>query len=185
MTTDMRTAAKMEYQERMKKRLADVPMPLEILIQSGDKITQGQLDAINNNNRAYLNRERIPEPLLGYADLYHELTGQEPTNRTFADWVDTFTAWKDEKIHFNNIRMAWAQAQSGKGFTVGRPGALTITAVGMKSKAKPALPTINTEAIERTQKIIEEKAKIEFVPMPDDVRLAIRRKLAQKKAERK
>jgi len=187
MTIDLRTAAKMEYQERMKQRLAGMPTPLDYLIMSGQTVKQSDLDAISKNKNDYENRERIPEPLLVYADLYHELTGQEPTNRSFSDWVDTFEAWRGEKLHPDNIRMAWAQAQSDKGFPVGRPGALTITAVGMKSKAKPALPTINTEAIERTQDIIEEKIKLEdkFVPQPDDLRAALRAKLAQKKAGRK
>lgn len=162
-------AAKMEYQERMKQRLAGAPMPLEILMQSSAPITQQQMDAINKKPEAYENRERIPEPLLEYADLYHELTGQEPTKRTFTDWLDTFYAWKDEKLQEEHIRMAWAQAQSDKGFTVGRPGALTVTAVGMKSKAKPALPAINAAEVERTKAMLEKKNEGNFVPRPANV----------------
>jgi hypothetical protein len=163
--------AKQEYKERMKQRLAGAPLPLEILMQSDDKITQQQLDAINKQPNNYENRERIPEPLLVYADLYHELTGQEPTKRTFTDFVDTFWAWKDEKLQPDHIRMAWAQAQSDKGFTVGRPGALTVTAIGMKSKAKPAMPTLNTEKIEQTRAMIEERkaAETTYVPRPANV----------------
>ena len=182
----MREAAKMEYKARMKEKLSGLPLPLELLIRSEEPITQQQLDAINNKPNNYENRERIPEALLTYADLYHELTGQEPTKRTFTDWIDTFWQWKDEKLQPDNIRMAWAQAQSDKGFTVGRPGALTVTAVGMKSKAKPALPALNTAAIERTQELIEEKAKVELktVGIPEQERERMRQwkaKLAMKK----
>ena len=180
---DIKTAAKMEYQERMKERLKGAPMPLEILMQSDAPVTNEQLDAINNKPEGYENRERIPEPLLGYADLYHELTGQEPTRRTFTDWLDTMWMWKEEKLQPDNIRMAWAQAQSDKGFTVGRPGALTVTAIGMKSKAKPALPELNTERIEKTTALIEERKAAEstYVPMPDDVRDRLRMKLKGQK----
>ena len=148
-------------------------------MQSSAPITQQQLDAINNKPDNYENRERIPEPLLVYADLYHELTGQEPTKRTYTDWLDTMWMWKEEKLQPDNIRQAWAQAQSDKGFTVGRPGALTITAIGMKSKAKPALPSLNTERIEQTKAIIEERTAAEntYVPMPEDVRERLRMKL--------
>jgi hypothetical protein len=162
----MQQAAKMEYQERMKQRLAGAPMPLEVLMLNSAPITQQQLDAINGT---YENRERIPEPLLAYADLYHELTGQEPTKRTFTDWLDTFYAWKDEKLQEQHIRLAWAQAQSDKGFTVGRPGALTVTAVGMKSKVMPALPQINTVEVERTKQMLEAKNTGTFVPRPANV----------------
>ena len=182
MKVDLRTAAKMEYQERMRQRLAGTPMPIEILMQSDAPINQQQLDAINNDPRRYDNRERIPQPLLIYADLYHELTGQEPTARTFTDWIDTFSAWKDEKLQPENIRMAWAQAQSDKGFTVGRPGALTVTAVGMKSKAKPASVGLNTERIEQTRIVIEERkaAEATYVPRPANIARPIIARTGQK-----
>ena len=178
MTMDIKQAAQHEYKERMKQRLANVPMPLDVLMMSEDCITQSHLDAINKAT-GYQNRERIPEVLLPLLDLYHELTGQEPTKRTYTDWIDTAWTWKDEKLQLDDIRSAWAQAQSDKGFTVGRPGALTVTAVGMKSKAKPALPALNTAAIERTSAVIEERkaAESSYVPMPEDVREKLRLKL--------
>ena len=168
MTMDVRKAAQKEYKERMKKRLDGMPLPLEYLLMKNQPIKQEDLDAINNA-QIYANREKIPEPLLPYSDLYNELTGQEPTGRTFTDWIDTFWAWKDQKLSLDDIRQAWAQAQSEKGFTVGRPGALTVTAIGMKSKAKPAIPQLNMAEIERTRKMLEEKEG-KFVPMPDSVR---------------
>lgn len=175
MTTDIKKAAQMEYQERMKQRLAETPLPLEYLIMQGQPITQEHVDTLQQAQR-YQNRDRIPEPLLTYADLYNELTGQEPTKRVISDWLLTFNEWKDEKLTEDNIRMAWAQAQSDKGFTVGRPGALTVTAVGMKSKAKPALPAINAEAVRRTTAFIEERQaeEVKYVPMPDSVRERMR-----------
>lgn len=182
MATNIQQAAKMEYQQRMKERLAGMPIPLETLMMSSDPITQNQLDAIVTAQR-YGNRERVPESLRGFADLYNELTKQEPTKQDLTDWIATFEDWKDKKLDESCIRMAWAQSKDDrKGFTVGRPGALTITAVGMKSKNMPAMTTINTERIEQTQKIIEEKVKLEstFVPMPDEVRARLRAKLATK-----
>lgn len=156
MTTDIKTVAQQEYRERMKQRLAGVPLPLEILMQSEDPITERQLNVIQEA-KTYENRDRIPEVLLPFSDLYNELTGQEPNRRSFTDWIDTFWLWRAEKLTEDAIRSAWAQAQSEKGFTVGRPGALTITAVGMKSKARPALPQIDKKAIERTIEDMNEK----------------------------
>lgn len=182
MTTDIQKIAKLEYQQRMKERLSGMAVPLDILMMSNDKITEKQVNAIIEQQR-YSNRERVPEALRGFSDLYNELTKQEPTKQDLTDWIATFEDWKDKKLDESCIRMAWAQSKDDrKGFTVGRPGALTITAVGMKSKNQPAMTTINTERIEQTQKIIEEKVKLEstFVPMPDDVRARLRAKLATK-----
>jgi hypothetical protein len=158
-------------------------VPLEWLIASGKPVTQEHLDAINNDPHKYENRERIPEPLLVYSDLYHELTGQELLKMDVSSYIEVFQEWKDRALQPNDIRGAWAQSKSDKGgFFVGHPRALTITANGMKSKGMPALPVLNTQRIEQTQKIIEEKVKLEsaFVPMPDDVRAQLRAKLAMK-----
>jgi len=176
MTTDIREAAKMEYQERMKKKLEGVPVPLDVLMMSEAPITQTQLDALNDTTN-YSGRERIPEVLLPFADLYHELTGQECTKRSFTDWVDTFWIWKDEKLQLDDIRMAWAESKDR--FVVGRPGALTITAVGCKSKAKPAKLEIDVKGIEKTTKFVEEDTWRENwstgrAPIPEDVQAKMR-----------
>ena len=167
MTMDIRIAAKMEYKERMKQKLAETPLPLEVLIMQGEPIKQEHLDALKKVP-TYLNRERIPEPLLWYADLYNKLTGQEPAKMEISDWIDTFEFWKIKGLQDADIRGAWAQAQSDKnGFTVGRPGALTVTAVGIKSKSKPALPVTNKEGIEKTKQLLSDKYDDKkFVPRP-------------------
>ena len=166
----IQTAAQMEYKIRMKQRLEGTPLPLEYLIMSGQPVTQADAEKVTNA-KGYPNRERIPEPLRMYADLYHELTEQEPTKQDASDWIDTFETWKAKKIDPDSIRMAWAQAQDvNHGFTVGRPGALTITAVGMKSKAKIAQPVRSTAQLEQTQNLIAERDAIKYVPMPENVR---------------
>ena len=97
-----------------------------------------QVDAMISNSRKvkYLNRDKIPEPYLMFADLYNELTKQEPTKRSIQEWFMTFEEWKAEKLQPEHIRAAWQYANRPEGgFPVGRPGALTNTAVAMKSKA--------------------------------------------------
>lgn len=177
-------ARKQEYQQRMRASL-NLPPTIEQRMMEGKPVTQSDLDAINKDPRNYLNRERIPEPLLIYSDLYHELTGQEMLKMDLTGYIEVFQEWKDRALQPNDIRGAWAQSKSDKGgFFVGHPRALTVTANGMKSKAMPAVPIISTERIERTQAIIEEKIKMEtkFVQIPEDQRAALRAKLAAKKA---
>lgn len=181
-TTDLRNVAKYEYQERMKAKLAGAPLPLEYLLMQEQPITQEQVDAIVTAQK-YEHRERIPEPLRMFADLYNELTGQRPTKTDLSDWIATFEDWKNRTLTPDSIRMAWAQSKDERGgFTVGRPGALTVTAIGMKSKAMPAMPTLNTAAIERTSKVIEERIaqEVKYVPMPGSVRARLKAKLATK-----
>lgn len=101
-----------------------------------------KVDAMISNSRKvkYQNRDKMPEPYLVFADLYHELTQQEPTKRAIFDWFSTFEDWKQEGLQPEHIRAAWEHAnRPDGGFAVGRPGALTNTAVAMKTKmiAKP------------------------------------------------
>lgn len=181
--TDIATIArKQEYQQRMRNKLAEMAVPLDILMMSSEPITQKQLDAINNDPRNYANRERIPEPLLIYSDLYHELTGQEMLKMDVTGYVEVFQEWKDRALQPNDIRGAWAQSKSDKGgFFVGHPRALTVTANGMKSKAMPAMPTLNKVAVERTQEIIEKK--VELVSKATDIPDAERERMRQWKAK--
>jgi hypothetical protein len=102
-----------------------------------------KVDAMIANSKKvkYQNRDKIPEPYLDFADLYNELTKQEPTKRSIMDWFGTFEDWKSEGLQSEHIRAAWQYANRPEGgFPVGRPGSLTTTAVAMKSKmlAKPA-----------------------------------------------
>lgn len=93
-------------------------------------------DMISNSRKVkYQNRDKIPEPYLLFADLYFELTKQEPTKRVIFDWFNAFEDWKQEGLQPEHIRAAWEHAnRPDGGFAVGRPGALTNTAVAMKSK---------------------------------------------------
>lgn len=157
------------------------PRTLEQFIAAGLPVTEEAAKSAEAMTR-YENRDRIPEPLLRYADLYNELTGQEPTKRVLTDWIGTFEDWKGEKLEADHIRGAWMQANSERGFPVGRPGALTTTAVGIKSKntkGATASPAINTQAVEDTKAMIEQKTSGIFVPPPPGTRERIKAKLAQ------
>lgn len=84
----------------------------------------------------YQNREKIPEPLLPYADVYHELTGQEPVKRVIHEWMHEFSAWQSEGIQPQHVRAAYREA-SGK-FAILRPASLTNTAAAIRAKARVA-----------------------------------------------
>lgn len=132
-----------------------------------------QVDAMIANSKKvkYQNRDKIPEPYLHYADLYNELTKQEPTKRVIFDWIGTFEDWKQEALQPEHIRAAWAYAnRPDGGFPVGRPGSLTNTAVAMKSKALAQAdqkPAIDETRVQQTQKMLAEKMEGKpFVPRP-------------------
>lgn len=147
-----------------------IALPLDWQIAVGQQVTEENLEAAKKAQR-YANRENMPESYLPFADLYNELTGQEPTKRVIQDWMMTFEEWKQEKLLHEHIRAAWLQAnEPDKGFTVGRPGALTVTAVGIKSRmTKTAQPEINTAAIVETLKAADNKWNMEFVPRPANI----------------
>lgn len=130
-----------------------------------------KVDAMIANSKKvkYQNREKIPEPYLEFADLYHELTDQEPTKRVIQDWFLTFEDWKQEGLQPQHIRAAFQHAnRPDGGFPVGRPGALTNTAVAMKTKMKvaPPAPHINEKEVESTIQALEEKWNKTYVPKP-------------------
>jgi hypothetical protein len=137
------------------------------------------MDAIlaNAKKETYPNRDRIPESYLPYCDFYVEMVGKDPdghfiqvpTQRVITDWIMTFEEWKQERLTREHIRAAWEHANRDGGFPVGRPGALTKTAVAMKTKllsSPSAAPALNTAALEHTQKVIKEKTSGTFVPRP-------------------
>ena len=143
---------------------------------------------ISNAKKAkYQNRDKIPESYLIFADLYFELTKQEPTKRVIFDWFSTFEDWKAEGLLPPHIRAAWQHAnRPDGGFPVGRPGALTNTAVAMKSKmiaSTTAAPVIDHVAIENTKQMLQEKELV-YVPMPDDVRAKLKKLSKQKEVSR-
>ena len=134
-------------------------------------VLETQYEEQKKAGKGYENRDRIPEPLLAYADLYHELTKQKPTLRAVSDWIKAFEEWKEEELEREDIIAAWNQARGERGFMVGRPGALTITAIAAKSKANsaPALE-VNRSAIEGAKARMAEKWDTEaFVPRPASV----------------
>jgi len=112
--------------------------------QANDKVT---FILENEKKVKYQNRDKLPDPYLSFADLYNQLTGQEPTKRSIQDWMMTFEEWKQEGLQSEHIRAAYEHATRPEGgFPVGRPGALTNTAVAMKTKmrVKPAIEEDNS-----------------------------------------
>lgn len=141
----------------MRKRIKPETLGLEALLISMEEVTEEKL-AIAKAVVRYQNRDKMPEQYLPFADLYHELTGQEPTKRVIQDWMMTFEEWRQERLEPEHIKAAFLKSNNEQGFPVGRPGALTITAVAMKTKmTHAAVPKINTGAIEATKQLVEEK----------------------------
>ena len=144
----------------------DETLPLDWLIASGQEITEEKAQQAIKNQK-YKNRDKLPEYHLWRADLYNELTEQEPHNHVLADWIQTFDMWQAEAFQPEHIKAAWQHANGDHGFFVGRPSALTSTARAMKSRMKAQThPEINSQAIEATKKAIEEKWSGTFVPRP-------------------
>lgn len=119
------------------------PEPSLTIIEPSTRAVLGKADIDNVNaqvtamvalsgHTTYTNREKIPEPYLPYADVYHELTGQVPTKRALHDWISEFSVWQSEGIDPEQVRQAHEQA-AGR-FTVLRPGSLTRTAAALKAR---------------------------------------------------
>lgn len=139
------------------KDLADANAQVTAMIANARKVT-------------YRNRNQLPEIYLPFGDLYFELTKQEPTKSDLMDWMSTFEEWKQKGLQPEHIRAAFAHASRDGGFPVGRPGSLTNTAVGMKTKMlSTPTPHVDETAVETTKQIVNEKFSGEFVPRPADV----------------
>jgi hypothetical protein len=80
----------------------------------------------------YLNRDKIPEQFLPFADMFHELTGLEPTRRVLNDWLAEFSVWLSEGIRPEHVRRAHQEA-AGR-FDVLRPGSLTRMAAAIRAR---------------------------------------------------
>jgi len=160
--------------EAMRARMK--PTTVEGFIMAGLPVTESDMENIQaERKRNYTNRDKMPEPYLEYCDAYVKMCGmdadgeynQVPTKRVIMDWMQTFEEWKQERLKVEHIQAAFMKANSDQGFPVGRPGALTVTAIAMKTKATANIqPAINTAAIEATKQLVEEKFGDEhkFVP---------------------
>ena len=163
----------------MRKR--NPPQSVEAMILAGETVTEERLAEVKAIQAAhYINRERIPVTYLEYCNAYVNLCGkdkfgnwnQEPTQRVFSDWLQTFEEWKQAHLQPEHIQAAFVKANSDQGFPVGRPGALTVTAIALKTKLTANVqPVRSTEAIEYTKKLIDEKFgnDVKFVPRPANV----------------
>jgi hypothetical protein len=145
-------------------------LPLDWLLAKDGEITQEELNEAAKMQK-YQNREMMPESYLPLSDLYHELTGQELTKRVLQDWMRTFEEWKQEGLSEDDIRLAFAKSNDvNGGFFVGRPGALTTTALAMKTKSgKSPILKVNQKAIEGTKQMLDETYNQVFVPRPANV----------------
>jgi len=98
-------------------------------------LVDGTLHYLQAKAPRYENRDKLPDALLPFSDVYVELTGQKPTKRVLHDWLLTFHEWISEGLQPADIRAAYKHAtRPDGGFLVGRPGSLTNTAVALKSK---------------------------------------------------
>jgi hypothetical protein len=162
--------------EEMRKR--NPPKNIEAFIAADQPITETDMQTIQAERmKNYTNRDKMPEAYLVYCDAYVQLCGKDqdgewnqvPTKRVLMDWMQTFEEWKQEHLKPEHIQAAFIKANSDQGFPVGRPGALTTTAIALKTKMNVNVkPQVNTEAIEYTKQIIEEKfgSDMKFVPRP-------------------
>jgi hypothetical protein len=82
--------------------------------------------------RDYRNRDRIPEPVQFYADVYHWLTNQTPSTRTLSDWIGEFYYWQNEDLSVVSIIAAFGRL-SDNDILVTRPGSLTNTAAALNA----------------------------------------------------
>jgi hypothetical protein len=130
----------------------------------------------------YENRDKIPEPLLAFSDVYVELTGQKPSKRVLMDWIATFHDWIGEGLQPKDIRVAYQHAtRPDGGFLVGRPGSLTNTAVALKSKGQASAPQIDQRAVEATRDMLEAKFdETAYAPPPAWVAERVKQIAAQK-----
>lgn len=153
------------------------------------KQANSMVDAIIENQKKvkYDNRDKIPEPLLQFADVYVELTGQKPTKRVLFQWIGEFNDWISEGLQPNDIRAAYKHAtRPDGGFLVGRPGSLTNTAVALKSKHNGSKPAIDHSAVEATKQMIEEKQVVTTGNgIPVDLTQQVKQRLAQAALQRK
>lgn len=170
------TTSTQEVLEQMRQR--NPLNSVEAFIMADQPVTEADAERIQKiQAENYLNRDRIPEALLPLCDAYVKMCGkdamgqwnQEPTQRVLSDWLLTFNEMRDAHLTSEHIQAAFIKANSDQGFPVGRPGALTVTAIAMKTKATANVqPAINTQAIEYTKQLIEEKFgnEVKFVPRP-------------------
>jgi hypothetical protein len=142
---------------------------------------------IENAKKAkYENRDKIPDALLPFSDVYVEVTGQKPSKRVLMDWIATFSDWVSEGLQPKDIRAAYQHAtRPDGGFLVGRPGSLTNTAVALKSKSQVFAPAIDESAIEATKRLIEQKSSGTFAPPPPIRPAIVMKSLADRKGLRK
>jgi hypothetical protein len=99
---------------------------------------------------AYVNRERIPQELLPYADVFHELTAMVPTERVLPDWIAEFKIWRAEAITVEGVRQAYKEAR----YSVARPGSLTNMAAACSARPKAGAKWVHTPEWERRANVI-------------------------------
>jgi len=84
----------------------------------------------------YPYRDRIPDPLLEYADWFVRETHIEPDGRTIKGWLRELSYWQDKQLDIIDLENAWAKSGEGTQFMVTSPFSLTNVAVAMKAKSE-------------------------------------------------
>lgn len=158
------------------------PLSLEWLIASGQEVTEEKLEAARQVQK-YENRDKIPEPLLWMADLYHELTKQLPNKAVYSEWIKTFEIWKMELFQPEHIRAAFARAMQDDGFPVGRPNALTATARAMKTKMLLTEPKETVSFFEGERELTDAELEADRKAVQERVQSAMQRLEEKRKAK--
>jgi hypothetical protein len=121
------------------------PEPSLIIKEPPTRATRGQAELEKANAVAvsppahapritYSNRDRIPEPYLALADVFHEVTGLIPTRTVMTDWLREFSVWLSEGIRAEHVRQAHKEA--GGRISITRPGSLTRLAAAVKARGR-------------------------------------------------
>lgn len=93
-----------------------------------------RLNANAGKGKAYPCRERIPEPLLHYADWFVRETGIEPDRKVINGWIKELTYWHDKQLEIIDLENAYSKSGNGAQFMVTSPFSLSGVAVAMKAR---------------------------------------------------
>lgn len=122
--------------------------------QANAKVT-AMIDAARTKQANYVNREKIPQPYLAFCDAYVEAVGkddegnylQEPIKKVLFYWIGEFETWTQARLTPEHIKRAYEYATRPEGgFPVSGPGALTKTAIAMKSQPAISKKQVRTQS---------------------------------------
>jgi hypothetical protein len=93
-----------------------------------------RLTANAGKGKDYPCRERIPEPLLHYADWFVSETGIQPDRKVINGWIKEFTYWQDKELEVIDLENAYSKSGNNNNFMVTSPFSLSGVAIAMKAR---------------------------------------------------